>query len=77
MVPPDNPKAKLIMVATETGIAPFRSITQGLFVDPSSIGTFQGDVWLFSGAKNYNSLLYEKEFIQILNGNITQFRYLR
>ncbi|KAM0942178.1 putative ferredoxin--NADP(+) reductase [Dioscorea sansibarensis] len=58
MVPPDNPKAKLIMVATETG-------------------KFQGDVWLFSGAKNYNSLLYEKEFIQILNGSITQFRYQR
>ena len=77
MVPPDNPKAKLIMVATETGIAPFRSNIQRFFLDPRFKDTFCGLAWLISGSEKYDSHLYNGEFTKILDKNTDNFRYLR
>ncbi|XP_039135223.1 ferredoxin--NADP reductase, embryo isozyme, chloroplastic-like [Dioscorea cayenensis subsp. rotundata] len=79
MVFPDDPEAKHkhIMVATATGIAPFRSNIQRLFVDPKSIAKFNGLAWLIAGADNYNSLLYSQEFADILDKNPDHFSYER
>ncbi|XP_039140548.1 ferredoxin--NADP reductase, root isozyme, chloroplastic-like [Dioscorea cayenensis subsp. rotundata] len=76
MVFPENPEAMHIMVATATGIAPFRSNIQRLFVDPQvPKGKFNGLAWLINGADNYNTLLYNKEVTCILKDNIDHFRY--
>ncbi|XP_039134602.1 ferredoxin--NADP reductase, root isozyme, chloroplastic-like isoform X2 [Dioscorea cayenensis subsp. rotundata] len=79
-------EVKHIMVATTTGIAPFRSNIQRLFLhhqylldtqQQQKILRFNEHVWLISGADNYNSLLYDNEFTQIQNDNINHFRYQR
>ncbi|KAJ0974844.1 hypothetical protein J5N97_016809 [Dioscorea zingiberensis] len=75
--PTQDLEAKHIMVATATGIAPFRSNLQRLFEDPKAGVTFNGLAWLISGADNYNSLLYNKEFTQIQQKNFNHFRYQR
>ncbi|KAJ0974828.1 hypothetical protein J5N97_016793 [Dioscorea zingiberensis] len=75
--PTQDLEAKHIMVATATGIAPFRSNLQRLFEDPKARVTFNGLAWLISGADNYNSLLYNKEFTQIQQKNFNHFRYQR
>ncbi|XP_039134338.1 ferredoxin--NADP reductase, root isozyme 2, chloroplastic-like [Dioscorea cayenensis subsp. rotundata] len=67
--------SKHIMVATATGVAPFRSNIQGIFL--SNILGNTDNIWLISGADNYNSLLYDKEFIQVQNNNSDRFRYQR
>lgn len=76
MVFVEDPEAKHVMVATTTGIAPFHSNLQRLFVDPKSTETFNGLAWLIPGADNYNSLLYNGEFTEILDKNPDHFRYL-
>ncbi|KAJ0974805.1 hypothetical protein J5N97_016770 [Dioscorea zingiberensis] len=75
--PTQDLEAKHIMVATATGISPFRSNLQRLFEDPKAGVTFNGLAWLISGADNYNSLLYNKEFTQIQQKNFNHFRYQR
>ncbi|KAH7669005.1 Ferredoxin--NADP(+) reductase protein [Dioscorea alata] len=75
MVWPTNLEAKHIMVATSTGIAPFRSNLKQVFVNPNSRVTFNGLAWLIAGADNYNSLLYNGEFTQILMTHPVHFRY--
>ncbi|XP_039135395.1 ferredoxin--NADP reductase, root isozyme, chloroplastic-like [Dioscorea cayenensis subsp. rotundata] len=79
MVFPEPQEGKHIMVATATGIAPFRSNTQRLFLDPHvpPKHKFQGLAWLIDGADNYNSLLYNKEFTNILENNPDHFMYQR
>lgn len=74
MVFPEDPEGKHIMVATATGIAPFRSNIQRLFVDPHTTITFKGLAWLIAGADNYNSLLYDLEFSKIMDKNPDHFR---
>ncbi|KAJ0974829.1 hypothetical protein J5N97_016811 [Dioscorea zingiberensis] len=74
----EPPEGKHIMVATATGIAPFRSNIQRLFVDPNAGVTFNGlAAWLISGADDYNSLLYNNEFTQIEKDNSYYFKYQR
>ncbi|KAJ0961023.1 hypothetical protein J5N97_000996 [Dioscorea zingiberensis] len=74
----EPPEGKHIMVGTATGIAPFRSNLQRLFVDPNSGVTFNGlAAWLISGADDYNSLLYDNEFTQIEKDNSYHFKYQR
>ncbi|KAH7669309.1 Ferredoxin--NADP(+) reductase protein [Dioscorea alata] len=75
MVFPEDPKAIHIMVATTTGIAPFRSNIQRLFVDPHTTIPFKGYAWLIAGADNYNSLLYDLEFSKIMDKIPDHFRY--
>ncbi|KAH7669307.1 Ferredoxin--NADP(+) reductase protein, partial [Dioscorea alata] len=77
MVFPEHLEGKHIMVATATGIAPFCSNLQRLFIDPKSTETFNGLAWLISGADNYNSLLYNWEFTEILDKDPDHFRYER
>ncbi|KAH7669004.1 Ferredoxin--NADP(+) reductase protein [Dioscorea alata] len=75
MIWPNDLEAKHIMVATSTGIAPFRSNLQQVFINPYSQVAFNGLAWLIAGADNCNSLLYNREFTQILGTHPIHFRY--
>merc|ERR1712176_1510198 len=60
MLLPEDPKSNIIMLATGTGIAPFRSFLRKLFHDKATKGKFEGTAWLFLGVPYSNSLLYDE-----------------
>merc|ERR1719217_1037178 len=48
LIPEKDPKVDLIMVATGTGIAPYRSFIRRLFVEKTPFGeAYSGLAWLF------------------------------
>jgi ferredoxin-NADP reductase len=63
LMPEQTPKTDLIMVATGTGIAPYRSFIRRLFVEKTPAGAaYSGQAWLFLGVANSDSLLYDNEW---------------
>merc|ERR1712066_885652 len=72
MLLPDDPKSNIIMLATGTGIAPFRSFLRRLFHDKATRiprnpiakllngKKYKGIAWLFLGVPYSNSLLYDE-----------------
>jgi ferredoxin--NADP+ reductase len=75
MLLPEDPKDNIIMLATGTGIAPFRSFLRYLFHDKVGKGKFQGVAWLFLGVPFSESLLYDEEWKQMQAEFPAQFRY--
>ena len=71
---PDDPNAAVIMVATGTGIAPFRSFWRRMFFEDTPGYKFGGLAWLFMGAANKDCTLYDDEIADILATNPDQFR---
>ncbi|CAJ1353702.1 unnamed protein product [Effrenium voratum] len=62
MLLPDDLNSTLIMVATGTGVAPFRAHLRWLFHDGRTDGSkFTGLAWLFLGVPHGSSLLYDDE----------------
>lgn len=55
---PDKPNANLIMVATGTGIAPFRAFLSKRY---NQLKHESGQTWLFFGAQTRKDYLYESE----------------
>jgi ferredoxin--NADP+ reductase len=63
LMPEEDPKTDLIMVATGTGIAPYRGFIRRLFVEDTPAGNaYKGQAWLFLGVANSDSLLYDDEW---------------
>lgn len=74
-MPEDDPNVTYIMVATGTGIAPFRSFLRRLFGEATPAGkNFKGLAWLFLGVANKDALLYDEEFQVYLRQNPDKMR---
>merc|ERR1719453_2654516 len=66
LMPEDKPETDLIMVATGTGIAPYRSFWKRLFIeDTPAAKAYKGMAWLFLGVANTDALLYDDELQMI------------
>jgi ferredoxin--NADP+ reductase len=75
LMPEKNPAADLIMVATGTGIAPYRSFIRRLFVEKTPAGkNYKGLAWLFLGVANTDALLYDADWQKIKEKNPEHFR---
>ncbi|KAH9710972.1 Ferredoxin--NADP reductase leaf isozyme 1 [Citrus sinensis] len=62
MLMPRDPNATVIMLATGTGIAPFRGFLWKMFFEKYEDYKFNGLAWLFLGVPTSSSLLYKEEF---------------
>ena len=75
LIPEKDPSVDLIMVATGTGIAPYRSFIRRLFVEKTPYGAvYKGLAWLFLGVANSDALLYDDEWQTVLKENPDNFR---
>jgi ferredoxin--NADP+ reductase len=75
LLPEEDSKAKHIMVATGTGIAPYRGYLRRMFMEDIPTFKFDGLAWLFLGVANTDSLLYDAEFKDYLKMYPDNFRY--
>jgi len=73
LLPEEDPNAVHIMVATGTGIAPYRGYLRRMFLDDTPF-KFTGLAWLFMGVANSDAKLYDDEFQQIAENYPDQFR---
>lgn len=71
---PEDPKAVIIMVATGTGIAPYRAFWRRFFYEDIPNYKFQGLAWLFMGVANSDSKLYDDEIQQCATSFPEHFR---
>jgi len=63
LMPEEDPTTEYIMVATGTGIAPYRGFIRRLFnEDTPAARAYKGEAWLFLGVANSDALLYDDEF---------------
>jgi len=63
LMPEEDPTTDYIMVATGTGIAPYRGFIRRLFTeDTPAARAYKGQAWLFLGVANSDALLYDDEF---------------
>jgi ferredoxin--NADP+ reductase len=70
MLLPEDPNKDLIMVATGTGIAPFRGFLHRLFLENTvSRHLFNAKAWLILGVPVRSGLLYEEELQAMQQNN--------
>jgi ferredoxin--NADP+ reductase len=75
LLPEEKPDTDIIMVATGTGIAPYRSFWRRLFVEKTPAGeAYKGMAWLFLGVANTDALLYDDELQEIKKNYPDNFR---
>lgn len=65
MLMPQDPDATIIMLATGTGVAPFRAFMRRAFAENNPDYKFTGVMWLFLGVPTSSTLLYQEEFEQM------------
>lgn len=75
LLPEEDPAAAHIMIATGTGVAPFRAYLRRMFMESVPTFQFRGLAWLFLGVANTDSLLYNDEFSKYLRDYPDNFRY--
>eukprot|EP01018_Ginkgo_biloba_P040219 Gb_24740 [translate_table: standard] len=75
LLPEDDLNATHIMVATGTGIAPYRGYLRRMFMEDIPSFKFKGLAWLFLGVANTDSLLYHDEFTEYKKKYPHNFRY--
>nr|GEV28896.1 ferredoxin--NADP reductase, root isozyme, chloroplastic [Tanacetum cinerariifolium] len=66
LLPEDDPNATHVMIATGTGVAPYRGYLRRMFMESVPKYRFNGLAWLFLGVANSDSLLYDSEFSKYL-----------
>jgi ferredoxin--NADP+ reductase len=75
LLPEADPTTDYIMVATGTGIAPYRGFLRRLFVEKTPAGeAYKGQAWLFLGVANSDALLYDEEWQDIKKSYPSNFR---
>jgi ferredoxin--NADP+ reductase len=72
---PKDPNATVIMLATGTGIAPFRSFLWRFFLEKHDDYKFDGKAWLFMGVPTTSALLYDNEFKKMKDIGGDKFSY--
>ena len=74
MLLPDDDEADIIMVATGTGVAPFRGFVQRLFIERTpAAAAFEGRAWLLFGGPTSDSVLYPELWEQAAANKPGQF----
>eukprot|EP00529_Nitzschia_sp_RCC80_P020167 CAMPEP_0113453338 /NCGR_PEP_ID=MMETSP0014_2-20120614/7306_1 /TAXON_ID=2857 /ORGANISM="Nitzschia sp." /LENGTH=417 /DNA_ID=CAMNT_0000344729 /DNA_START=108 /DNA_END=1361 /DNA_ORIENTATION=- /assembly_acc=CAM_ASM_000159 len=75
LMPEEDPKTDYIMVATGTGIAPYRGFIRRLFFEKTpAADAYKGEAWLFLGVANSDALLYDDEFQDVKSRYPENFR---
>merc|ERR1712021_15392 len=75
LMPEQDPSTDYIMVATGTGIAPYRGFIRRLFTETTPAGeTYKGTAWLFLGVANSDALLYDEEWQAVLDKYPNNFK---
>lgn len=65
MLLPDDENATVVMMATGTGIAPFRAFLWRMFKEQHEDYKFKGLAWLFFGIPKTANILYKEELEQL------------
>ncbi|KAG7352695.1 ferredoxin-NADP+ reductase [Nitzschia inconspicua] len=75
LLPEEDPTTDYIMVATGTGIAPYRGFVRRLFFEKTPAAeAYKGQAWLFLGVANSDALLYDDEFQDVKSRYPDNFR---
>lgn len=76
MLLPEDEDANIIMIATGTGIAPFRAYLWRMFLegDKNPDYNFQGKAWLFFGIPKSENILYQEQLEKMAEENSDHFR---
>ena len=74
MLLPDDENANIIMMATGTGIAPFRAYLRRMFAEQHDDYKFKGTAWLIFGIPKTPNILYKEELEKYQQEYGDQFR---
>ncbi|WP_448526814.1 ferredoxin--NADP reductase [Parathermosynechococcus lividus] len=74
MLLPDDPEATIIMLATGTGIAPFRAFLWRMFKEQHADYQFKGLAWLFFGVAYTANILYKEQLEELQQQYPDHFR---